>query len=283
MVQAAFIINPFSAGGKYQGFIKKLETLWENPLIYISDSIQGTARFIEETKQTVQVYVAVGGDGTISTVARHLVHTDKVLAIFPAGSGNGFSNETNFTTDLKSLLSRIQEFKTHRMDTFTVNGRLSINVSGVGFDGSVVRRFERTERGFINYIKVALKTFFVYRPVRIEFLDSKYSDCNGKYLMLNLANTRQFGNHAYIAPHASSTDGLVDVVLVKKFPTFYSALFTYRMFTRTLRQDKYVRYLSVSKIRFKVNSSKWHIDGEYQSIKSPVEVEVQPKSLRVLS
>jgi diacylglycerol kinase family enzyme len=35
--------------------------------------------------------------------------------------------------------------------------------------------------------------------------------------MMNIANTRQFGNNAYIAPHASKSDGLVDMVLVKKF------------------------------------------------------------------
>lgn len=33
--------------------------------------------------------------------------------------------------------------------------------------------------------------------------------------MLNVANTRQFGNNAYIAPHADYSDGLVDIVLVK--------------------------------------------------------------------
>jgi diacylglycerol kinase family enzyme len=63
-----------------------------------------------------------------------------------------------------------------------------------------VKEFEKTSRGFKNYIKVSLKTFFNYRPIKVKFLDEKYQQYNGRYLMLNIANTRQFGNNAYIAP-----------------------------------------------------------------------------------
>lgn len=73
----------------------------------ISKSIEDTHRFIDENFASTEVFVAVGGDGTISTVAQKLINTDKILAVFPAGSGNGFSNETNFTKNIDSLLQRL--------------------------------------------------------------------------------------------------------------------------------------------------------------------------------
>jgi diacylglycerol kinase family enzyme len=100
--------------------------------------------------------------------------------------------------------------------------------------------------------------------------------------MLNIANTRQFGNNAYIAPMASKSDGLVDLVLVKKFPLTYSPFFAFRMFTKRLKDDDYVTYLPVSEIEFKVNTKTWHIDGEFKKIKSPIHIKVLPKSLRIL-
>ena len=100
--------------------------------------------------------------------------------------------------------------------------------------------------------------------------------------MLNIANTRQFGNNAYIAPMARKSDGLVDLVLVKKFPLTYSAFFAFRMFTKRLKDDEYVTYLPVSEIEFKVNTKTWHIDGEFKKIKSPIYVKVLPKSLKIL-
>lgn len=282
MEKVAFIINPFSAKKNYQPFLNELKAKVKDPLYYISESIPGTDQFIQDHFNDIDIFVAIGGDGTISTVARNLINTEKILAIFPAGSGNGFSNETQFSKNLDELLEKIKTKNSRKIDTFTVNERLSINVSGTGFDGKVVKEFEKTTRGFKNYIKVSFKTFFSYKPIKLKFFDEKYKQYNGKYLMVNIANTRQFGNNAYIAPHASKSDGLVDMVLVKKFPFFYSMLFAFRMFTKKLKQDDYVTYLPVSEIEFKVNTKNWHLDGEFNKIKSPVRVKVQPSSLRIL-
>jgi YegS/Rv2252/BmrU family lipid kinase len=282
MEKAAFIINPFSAKKNYQPFLNELKKKVDNPLYYISESIPGTDDFIRTHFDQVDIFVAIGGDGTISTVAKNLINTDKILAIFPAGSGNGFSNETRFNKNLDELLAKIKAEKSRKIDTFMVNERLSINVSGTGFDGKVVKEFEKTSRGFKNYIKVSLKTFFNYKPIKVKFSDEKYQQYNGKYLMLNIANTRQFGNNAYIAPNASKSDGLVDMVLVKKFPLTYSALFAFRMFTKRLKDDEYVTYLPVSEISFSVNTKNWHLDGEFNKIKSPIHVKVLPASLNIL-
>ncbi|REC79253.1 diacylglycerol kinase [Chryseobacterium elymi] len=282
MEKVAFIINPFSAKKNYQPFLDELKKKVDNPLYYISESIPATDDFIRANFDHIDIFVAIGGDGTISTVARNLINTDKVLAIFPAGSGNGFSNETKFSKNLDELLEKIKTKASRKIDTFTVNNRLSINVSGTGFDGKVVKEFEKTNRGFKNYIKVSLKTFFNYKPIKVKFFDEAYQQYNGKYLMLNIANTRQFGNNAYIAPQASKSDGLVDMVLVKKFPLTYSALFAFRMFTKKLKDDEYVTYLPVSEISFKVTTKNWHLDGEFNKIKSPIHVKVLPASLNIL-
>ncbi len=282
MERVAFIINPFSAKKNYQPFLNELKSKIQNPLYYISESILGTDDFMETHFDEVDFFVAIGGDGTISTVAKKLINTEKVLAIFPAGSGNGFSNETQFSKNLDELLNKLKAKKSRKIDTFTVNDRLSINVSGTGFDGKVVKEFEKTNRGFKNYIKVSFKTFFNYKPIKLKFFDENYKQHNGKYLMVNIANTRQFGNNAYIAPMASKSDGLVDMVLVKKFPLTYSPLFAFRMFTKKLKEDDYITYLPVSEIEFKVNTKNWHLDGEYNKIKSPIHVKVQPSSLNIL-
>jgi YegS/Rv2252/BmrU family lipid kinase len=281
MQNVAFIINPFSAKKNYQPFLSSLKAKVENPLYLISKSIQDTENFIKENFEKIDIFVAIGGDGTISTVAKNLIHTDKILGIFPAGSGNGFSNETKFSKNLDELLAKIQKKNFKEIDTFTVNERFSINVAGVGFDGAVIEAFEKTSRGFKNYIKTSIQTFFKYLPISIKF-EEKFKKFDGKYLMLNVANTRQFGNNAYIAPHASKSDGLLEIALVKKFPFTHSAVFAYRMFTKKLVPNQYIHYLSVPEIEFSVDSDLWHLDGEFNQISSPVKVKVLPKSLRIL-
>ena len=282
MENVVFIINPFAAKKDYESFLKPLRESVENPNFYISDSLEGTENFIKENFEKTDIFIAVGGDGTISSVAKKLIHTDKILGIFPAGSGNGFSRETQFTKNLEELLEKIKAKKFREIDTFKVNEHFSINVSGTGFDGEVAKNFEKTSRGFANYIKVSLQTFLNYKPIEIKFPSEEFKKHDGKYLMVNVANTRQFGNNAFIAPNASTIDGLAEIVLVKKFPMYYGAIFAYNMFAKTLEENKYITYLSVPEIDFQVNTENWHLDGEFKEIPSPIHMKILPRSLRIL-
>ena len=281
MQKVAFIINPYSAKKNYQPFLEELQKKMENPLYIISKSIEESNAFIDDNWDGVDLFVAVGGDGTISTVAQKLINTDKILGIVPAGSGNGFAKETQFSDNVTQLLGKIKNGNAKAIDTFTVNGKFSINMAGVGFDGEVVEAFEKTSRGFANYIKTSIKTFFSYQPVAVQFQE-EYKAYNGNYLMVNIANSRQFGNNAYIAPRADLSDGLLEVVLVKKFPFWHAAEFAYRMFSKKLKNNRYVQYLSVPEISFTADSNLWHLDGEFNTIESPVEIKIIPKSLRIL-
>lgn len=282
MKNVVFIINPFSANKNYLPFLKSLQSKLDDPDYFISDSIEKTDQFIQDHFEKTDIFVAVGGDGTISSVAKKLINTDKILAIFPAGSGNGFARENDFGKNLDELLAKIETKKYHEIDTFTVNEHFSINVSGTGFDGKVVKQFERTDRGLKNYIKISLKTFFKYQPISVKFSSELHQKYNGKYLMVNIANTRQFGNDAYIAPHANTTDGLTEVVLVKKFPLYYGAFFAFKMFTNNLTESNYVKFISTPEIEFSVDTEDWHLDGEYIRIPSPIHIKVLPKSLKIL-
>lgn len=282
MDRTVFIINPFSAKRQSDLFIQKLKTKVDPLHYYLSESVEKTTEFILETKDQYDVYVAVGGDGTIASVAKNLVHSSKILAVFPAGSGNGFSNETHFNTNLEVLLQKLKARKSRKIDTFKIGPYLSINVSGAGLDARVAKEFESTTRGFKNYIKVTLKTFFNYRPIQVRFHTQELEKYSGEYMMLNLANTRQFGNFAYIAPKASKSDGLVDLVLVKKFPLPYSLFFAFRLFTKALKQDSYLTYIPISKAEFSVDTTVFQMDGEFVELNSPIQIEVLPQSLNIL-
>jgi len=156
MQRTAFIINPNSSNGKYQSFLNKLIFLIDNPNVFISKSKKDTEDFINNNLNNIDIFVAVGGDGTISSIAKQLIYTDKILAVYPMGSGNGFAKENGFDKSIKKLLTKIQNKKSQIIDTIKINQEFSINVSGVGLDSVVAYNFEKTSRGFFNYIKTEL-------------------------------------------------------------------------------------------------------------------------------
>lgn len=282
MQRAAFIINPNSSNGKYQSFLNKLNFLIDNPNIFISKSKKDTEDFINNNLNNIDVFVAVGGDGTISSIAKQLIYTDKILAVYPMGSGNGFAKENGFDKSIKNLLTKIQNKKSQIIDTIKINQEFSINVSGVGLDSVVAYNFEKTSRGFFNYIKTTIATFFSFNDINIKFKNIDYQKYNGKYLMLNVANTRQFGNNAFIAPNAILDDGLVDIVLVKRFSLIGSVKFAYQLFSKKLGGNPFVTYLRLEQIDLEIDNNIWHIDGDAMELPSHVEIQVLKHSLKVL-
>ena len=273
MQRTAFIINPNSSNGKYQSFLNKLNFLIDNTNVFISKSKKDTEDFINNNLNNIDIFVAVGGDGTISSIAKQLIYTDKILAVYPMGSGNGFAKENGFDKSIKKLLTKIQNKKSQIIDTIKINQEFSINVSGVGLDSVVAYNFEKTSRGFFNYIKTTIATFFSFND------NQKY---NGKYLMLNVANTRQFGNNAFIAPNAILDDGLVDIVLVKRFSLIGSVKFAYQLFSKKLEGNPFVTYLRLEQIDLEIDNNIWHIDGDAMELPSPVEIQVLKHSLKIL-
>lgn len=282
MQRTAFIINPNSSNGKYQSFLNKLNFLIDNPNIFISKSKKDTEDFINNNLNNIDIFVAVGGDGTISSIAKQLIYTDKILAVYPMGSGNGFAKENGFDKSIKKLLTKIQNKKSKIIDTIKINQEFSINVSGVGLDSVVAYNFEKTSRGFFNYIKTTIATFFSFNDINIKFKNIDYQKYNGKYLMLNVANTRQFGNNAFIAPNAILDDGLVDIVLVKRFSLIGSVKFAYQLFSKKLGGNPFVTYLRLEQIDLEIDNNIWHIDGDAMELPSPVEIQVLKHSLKVL-
>ena len=282
MQRTAFIINPNSSNGKYQSFLNKLNFLIDNPNIFISKSKKDTEDFIDNNLNNIDIFVAVGGDGTISSIAKQLIYTDKILAVYPMGSGNGFAKENGFDKSIKKLLTKIQNKKSQIIDTIKINQEFSINVSGVGLDSVVAYNFEKTSRGFFNYIKTTIATFFSFNDINIKFKNIDYQKYNGKYLMLNVANTRQFGNDAFIAPNAILDDGLVDIVLVKRFSLIGSVKFAYQLFSKKLGGNPFVTYLRLKQIDLEIDNNIWHIDGDAMELPSPVEIQVLKHSLKVL-
>jgi diacylglycerol kinase family enzyme len=169
------------------------------------------------------------------------------------------------------------------MDTFLVNNKLSVNVSGIGFDGHVASMFGKDgKRGFIGYSKLVLNEFKSFR----EF-DSHFTINGDEYprkaFMISLANSSQFGNNARVAPHASVCDHLIDVSIIKKISFLESIGFGYQMFTGQLHHSRLVEIKQAKSLHLKLaRPMAYHIDGEGMSPSKEFQITIQPSSLRMV-
>ncbi len=229
-----------------------------------------------------QYVIAVGGDGTINEVAQGLVHTNMPMGVISRGSGNGLARHLGIPLKIKEGLKSLFDSRVLAMDTFTVNGKLSLNVSGIGFDGHIANLFGgKSKRGLAGYVKLTVQEYIQFKEFDFQL---SYTDqtINQQAFIVAIANSSQYGNNARIAPTASVCDGLLQVTMLKKVPA-YRADFIYNMFAGDIQKSIFCETLEASSLLLKTSRpTAYHIDGEPCGIDDSFEIKVQPSTLQVL-
>lgn len=283
--KALFVLNPGS-GVPPVNFIVSKELERRKGELSFSKSMckQDTVDLIQKNFNNHNVFVAAGGDGTVHTVASELVGSDKILGVLPLGSGNGFAKEFGFKMNVRSLLTDINKEESTRIDVIEINDKLCLNVAGIGLDSFVAHSFNNLRlRGFLPYVWLTLKTFLMLRPFHVRILCGGEEIVSEKLFVLTIANTRQFGNNAFIAPEAKPNDGMIDIVMIKPFPKVLGALFIIRLFTKRINNSKYVRHIKTDKeIIIETSETRFHIDGEPVDISGKVVIRIRREVLKVL-
>lgn len=229
--------------------------------------------------------VAVGGDGTMNEVAQALLHTDAALALVPCGSGNGLALHLGLPLrfDHALALAADPRTRTAAIDTGSVNGRPFFNAMGFGLDADISHRFNRlTHRGLPAYIRTGLRAFFHRRNETVIIRGGGHSAALDTVL-LAVANSDQYGNHARIAPGARVDDGLLDLVAVRPVSVFGVPPLVARLFAGSLHRSP--RVLSLRAPSFTVERPApglVHTDGETHETGVTLTIAVHPRSLRLL-
>ncbi len=283
--KALFILNPASGVPPVNFIVSKdLERRKTELSFYKSLNKEETSSVIKDNFEKHDVFIAAGGDGTVHSMASELVGTNKILGVFPLGSGNGFAKEFGFKMNIRSLLSDIKKAESVDIDVIEINDNLCLNVAGIGLDSFVAHSFNNLKlRGFLPYVWLTLMTFLRLRPFHVNIKIDGKEVISEKLFVLTIANTRQFGNNAFIAPEAKPNDGMIDIVMIKPFPKILGPIFILRLFTKRINKSKYVRTLQTDKeIIIETAETRFHIDGEPLDISGSVAVKIKREVLKVL-
>ena len=283
-----FIVNKFS-GGRYQGHLEGriidiCQHAGVDATIEFTQSRGHATQLAREAVQSNkhQMVVAVGGDGTVNEVAQGLIHSDIAMAILPKGSGNGLARHLGIPMNIEQAIHTLFQSQAVGMDTFTVNGKLSLNVSGIGFDGHVANLFaNHTKRGLQGYAKVTVNEFVQFKEFHANIVTEDKTITRDTFIIA-IANSSQYGNNARIAPAASVCDEILHVCFLKKVPA-YRLDFIYSFFAGTLKETSYCEFLETRNMKISLSAPMaYHIDGEPCGVASEFDIELLPHSLKMM-
>jgi diacylglycerol kinase (ATP) len=229
--------------------------------------------------------IAIGGDGTFNEVALPLIGTPTALGLIPCGSGNGLGRHLGMHRSISWVLELVTDphARILAIDTGTVNGRPFCNVMGTGFDAEIGHRFNQLERrGVLPYAYVtagSLRRMHVQRCTITSDEDRLVLDT----LMVTVANSAQYGNHALIAPGAEVADGWLDLVVIKPLTVVHATLLLPRLFLGNLTGSTSVLHRRIRQVVIERPAPGLvHTDGETFQTDARLEIAVRPRSLQLI-
>jgi len=232
----------------------------------------------------ISTIVAWGGDGTMNEIASALAHTDAALALVPSGSGNGLARELGVPFDASAALDIAFNGRLRTIDAGEIEERLFFNVAGIGLDARVAHRFAvdgLEKRGFSRYIAITMRELASYQPESLT-ITTAASTVNTSSLLVAIANGRQYGNGAVIAPHAQLDDGLLDLVVVRGRSLLRACLELPFVFTGTIDRLAGVALHRTDSAQITSPSPLvYHVDGEPIAGTLSVTARVRPRALRL--
>lgn len=285
----SFIVNPIS-GVQSKGAILELipKHLDLNQFDYkiLSTEYAGHATVLarEAVEEGCDVVVAIGGDGTINEVARSLVHTSVALGVIPCGSGNGLARHLHIPMEPLGAIKVLNRFEIEELDYGKINNIPFFCTCGVGFDAFVSSKFAHSEkRGMLTYLENTLLEGLNYKSDTYEIEIEGGEASKHKAFLIACANASQYGNNAYIAPHASMSDGLMDVTIMEPFTMLEAPQIAIQLFNRTLLQNSRIKTFRCSKIHIhREHSGVIHYDGDPILVETDIDVQIIEKGLKMI-
>ena len=286
MKRVCFLVNPISGGKDKSGILAAVRKHLDGSL-YSAEFVQteraGQAEELARTWQA-DIVVAVGGDGTVSEVARGLLGTGKTLGIIPCGSGDGLALHLGISRNPVKAVQTLNEGCVAPIDAATLNGRPFFCTAGMGLDAQVSLDFARsTQRGLARYISLAWEEWKHHPGEEYTVRGADGESWSGKAVFITVANANQWGNQARIAPMASLQDGLLDVIVVRPFHTLEIPDMAARLMAGQATTSRHILHFSGPAFQIgRKQGGAVHCDGDPFEAGTEFTLQVHPGALPVL-
>ena len=306
MADVLFIVNPASGGGRaarewstIAGWLPSTGLQYE--AVMTTRPLEAIAIAERAVRQSRPVIVAVGGDGTMNEVVNGFFHngapipTTSRLAMVPLGTGGDFRRTLKIPLDAQAAVQILRTGIPRRLDAGCVSYqapdgstavRHFINIADAGLGGEVVNRVNNGAKrlGAATFKVASFLSLMAWKnkPMNVV-VDGVNHDL--KAMQIVIANCQYYAGGMRMAPTASPTDGVFDVILVgdagkietiRGMNTFYSgAHFDEHNPHLQLMYGKRISVNSAEKVRI-------DLDGEGPGF-LPALFEIQPGAIEFIT
>jgi diacylglycerol kinase (ATP) len=237
----------------------------------------------------VKLFIAAGGDGTVSMISTHLVGKDYPLGIIPLGTGNLLSKALDIPQKLELALELITDdvHEQVKIDTFKLDESYFLMNVSVGFSPKIMESADSEKKQ-----KLGLLAYFVYffqqilglklHRISIECDQQKSSHLASEILITNIGT-------AAVEPFTwsediSLNDGIMDLLIFRAVNIWDISRLLFSIFTKKCQINPGVKFITVNEYCRVESQSPLQIQADGDVIgETPFEIHVIPSSLTIIA
>jgi diacylglycerol kinase (ATP) len=281
-----FVVNPISGRKKKLGWETVIRSYFKNLphtiefYVLSGKDDTGSLDYWIEKLQVTRI-VAVGGDGTITLIAKQLIGTNLIMGILPAGSANGMAKELQIPETPEEALDIIVNGTTKSCDVIKINENdISLHLSDFGLNARLIKYFNESPlRGKWGYLRMVFKVLW-HKKLMNAHIVADNLDLKTNAYMVVIANASKYGTGAAINPEGNIGDGVFEIVIVRKLSL--SQLFRMFLSYKNFNPKKVEVFQTKTATITTGKKTHFQIDGEYKGKIDKVTAAIIPSQLNLL-
>lgn len=250
----------------------------------ISRSAAESAQIIRARRDSTDLVILGGGDGTVSSCAEVLLDCSLPFAILPLGTANDLARSVG-VNDLPQAFDAILSGQSVPIDLGVVNGHYFFNVANLGLGVRVTHELtpEVKQRwGVLGYLKALISAFVRHRHFLVEIRVG--DQCHSvRSIQVAVGNGRFYGGGNAVAREAAIDDGMLHLYSLR--PQTFLELLSLAPLLRGGHHDLVERVFTAEGRRLAIETNppgmEVHADGEPVT-RTPVTFSVKTAALTVM-
>lgn len=268
-LRAALIYNPAAGGSSAASSDQLLAALAEAGYEPDHRATESEADLDAALAAPADLVVVAGGDGTVRAVASRIAGR-LPLAPVPMGTSNNIARSLGLTGSPLEVIAGLRSPRRNPFDLVRATGPWGevtfLEALGWGLFADTLKRYDPDApkspvRG--AQAVIGALTNLEARAYRLSFDGERLE---GRYLLVEAMNTPMTGNSMRLAPNASTSDGLLDVVLIEEADGIGLLEYFSHFVAGTLEALPSVTIRRCRRLSLEWDGSPVHIDAEVKSV-----------------
>ena len=241
-------------------------------------------------QSSAEILVAAGGDGTVTALAEVAAETDRPLLVVPFGTANLLARDLALPLDLEAWLTALPDFVERRIDLGRVNGRAFLHKVVIGFVPGIAAAREKI-RGVaaigarLAFMGYAARRILRARRIALELTRDDEPPHIDRLQAVAIANNGYDEAFGHFFARATLDGGNLSVYKLQSITLFKAVSLAAGLFFGRWQDDAAltIEIAETITIRTRRKRLKVMLDGEVETLMTPLTFTIEKQKLRVLA